>query len=130
MIGSRTTRADRARTGGAGISWAWAAFARTSSVRAAPRRTQTHRVRVGVAVTGGPVAMLPPMAGALMTGALARASKVTARPLVVTAGALVGMARTQLAGALPPTADALVQAALAVTARTPQARMLLVVIAG
>ncbi|WP_433217306.1 hypothetical protein [Microtetraspora malaysiensis] len=52
------------------------------------------------------------------------------QPLVVTAGALVGMARTQLAGALPPTAEALVRAVLAVTARTVLARMLLVVIAG
>ncbi|WP_433418350.1 hypothetical protein ACQP1V_02250 [Microtetraspora malaysiensis] len=85
-----------------------------SSVRAALRRTQTHRDRVGVAVTGGPVAMLPPMA---------RASAVMARPLVVTAGALVGMVRTQLAGAL-------VQAVPAVMARTVRARMVLVVIAG
>ncbi|WP_433226129.1 hypothetical protein [Microtetraspora malaysiensis] len=55
---------------------------------------------------------------------MAGASAVMARPLVVTAGALIGMARTLSAGA-----EALVQAALAVTARTPQARMLLVVIA-
>ncbi|WP_433217696.1 hypothetical protein [Microtetraspora malaysiensis] len=57
------------------------------------------------------------------------------RPLVVIAGAMVGMARAQLAGAqlagaLPPTAETLVQAALPVTTRTPQARMLLVAIAG
>ncbi len=74
----------KAGTAWARRSWAWAAFARMSSVRAAPRRTQTHRVRVGV-VTGGPVEMLPPMAGALMTGALARASRVMARLQVVTA---------------------------------------------
>ncbi|WP_067143186.1 hypothetical protein [Microtetraspora malaysiensis] len=91
-----------------------------------PVGTIGSRTWVGVAVTGGP----PPMAGALMTGALARASKVMARPLVVTAGALVRVARTQLAGTLPPTAETLVQAVLSVTARTPQARMLLVVIAG
>ncbi|WP_433422634.1 hypothetical protein ACQP1V_13530 [Microtetraspora malaysiensis] len=59
-----------------------------------------------------------------MAGALARASAVMGRPLVVTAGALVKMARTLSAGA-----EALVQAALAVTARTPRARMLLVVTA-
>ncbi|MFF3671720.1 hypothetical protein [Microtetraspora malaysiensis] len=97
-----------------------------SSVRAALRRTQTHRVRVGVAVTGGPVVMLPPMAGALMAGV----SVMLARPLVVTAGALVGMARTLLAGALPPTAETLVQAVLAVMGRMVRAGMLLVVIAG
>ncbi|WP_433224547.1 hypothetical protein [Microtetraspora malaysiensis] len=94
------------------------------------RTARASRMWVGVAVAGGPVAMLPPMAGMLMTGALARASRVMARPLVVIAGALVGMAGTQLAGALPPTAETLVQATLPVTARTPQARMLLVVIAG
>ncbi|MFF3670756.1 hypothetical protein [Microtetraspora malaysiensis] len=66
------------------------------------------------------VGMLPPTAGPLM---------LIAKVLAVTAGVLVGMARTQLDGALPPTADALVQATLAVTARTPQARMLPVVIA-
>ncbi|WP_157570445.1 hypothetical protein [Microtetraspora malaysiensis] len=75
-----------------------------------------------MAVTGGPVAMPPPMAGALMTGV----SVMLTRPLVVTAGALVGMTRTQLTGALPPTADALVQAVLG---RTVRARPL-VVIAG
>ncbi len=53
-----------------------------------------------MAVTGGPVAMLPPMARALMTGAM------------------------------PPAGETLVQAALTVTARTVRARMLLVVIAG
>ncbi|WP_433412080.1 hypothetical protein ACQP1V_24510 [Microtetraspora malaysiensis] len=74
---------------------------------------------VGVVVTGGPVAMPPPMAGALMAGV----SVMLARPLV-------GMARTLLAEALPPTAERLVQAALAVMARTVRARMLLVVIAG
>ncbi|WP_067141457.1 hypothetical protein [Microtetraspora malaysiensis] len=69
-----------------------------------------------------------------MVGALARASAVMARPLVVTAGVLVGVlvgvAMTQLAGALPPAGETLVQAALAVAARTVLARMLLVVIAG
>ncbi|WP_433413294.1 hypothetical protein ACQP1V_29445 [Microtetraspora malaysiensis] len=53
-----------------------------------------------------------------------------ARPLVVLARALVGMARTLSAGALPPTAETLVQAVLAMTARMVRARMLLVVIAG
>ncbi|WP_067138176.1 hypothetical protein [Microtetraspora malaysiensis] len=70
---------------------------------------------------GAMVGLLPPTAGPLM---------LIAKVLAVTAGALIGMARTPSAGALPPAAEALVQAALAVTARTPQARMLLVVIAG
>ncbi|WP_285705397.1 hypothetical protein [Microtetraspora sp. NBRC 16547] len=89
--------------------------------------------RVAVPLTSRPPTVpcgLVGMAGALMTGALARASKVMARPLVVTAGALVGMARTLLAGVLPPTAETLMDATPAVTARTPQVRMLLVVIAG
>ncbi|WP_433224662.1 hypothetical protein [Microtetraspora malaysiensis] len=76
-----------------------------------------------MAVTGGPVAMLPPMAGMLMTGAMARASKVMIRPLVVTARALVGMASTLSAGAPPPTVGTLVQATLPVTTRTVLARM-------
>ncbi|WP_067131492.1 hypothetical protein [Microtetraspora malaysiensis] len=91
-----------------------------------PVGTIGSRTWVGVAVTGGPVAMPPPMAGALMAGV----SVMLARPLVVAAGALVGIARTLLDGALPPTAETLVQAALPVMGRTPQARMLLVVIAG
>ncbi|WP_433217070.1 hypothetical protein [Microtetraspora malaysiensis] len=128
MIGSRTAGTSRPRTGGAGISWAWAAFARTSRVRAAPRRTQTHRARVGVAATRGLVAMLPPMVRASMTGGPARASAVMARSLVVTAGAQ--LAGAQPAGALPPTAETLVQATLAAVGRTVLARMLLVVIAG
>ncbi|WP_433213482.1 hypothetical protein [Microtetraspora malaysiensis] len=65
-----------------------------------------------------------------MAGALARASKVMVRPLVVTAGVLVGMARTLSAGALPPTAETLTARASAVMGRTVRARMLLVVIAG
>ncbi|WP_433346473.1 hypothetical protein ACQP25_27255 [Microtetraspora malaysiensis] len=51
-----------------------------------------------------------------------------ARPLVMIAGALVGMARTLSARALPPTAEMLMQAALAVMGRTVRARMLLVVV--
>ncbi|MFF3666133.1 hypothetical protein [Microtetraspora malaysiensis] len=90
-----------------------------------PVGTIGSRAWVGVAVTGGSVAMPPPMAGALMAGV----SVMLARPLVVTAWALVGMTRTRLDGAPPPTAETLMQAALAVTARTPQARMLLVVTA-
>ncbi|WP_433424181.1 hypothetical protein ACQP1V_17500 [Microtetraspora malaysiensis] len=86
MIGSGTAPADRTRMGKAGtawarLSWAWAASARTSSVRTAPRRTQTHRDQVGVAVTGGPVAMLPPMAGALPP---------TTRTLTARASAVMG----------------------------------------
>ncbi|MFF3668327.1 hypothetical protein [Microtetraspora malaysiensis] len=65
-----------------------------------------------------------------LAGALARASAVMARPLVVTAGALVGVARTLLAGALPPTAETLTARASAVMGRTVRAGTLLVVIAG
>ncbi len=60
-----------------------------------PVGTIGSRTWVGVAVTGGPMAMLLVMAGAL-----------------------------------PPTAETLMLAALAVTARTVRARMLLVVTAG
>ncbi|WP_433225747.1 hypothetical protein [Microtetraspora malaysiensis] len=70
---------------------------------------QAERTWVGLAVTGGPVGMLPPMAGTLV---------LIAKVLVV------------MAGAPPPTAETLMQAALAVAARLVLARMLLVVIAG
>ncbi|MGI5491526.1 hypothetical protein [Microtetraspora malaysiensis] len=59
---------------------------------------------------------------------MAGASAVMARLLVVIAGAMVGMARTLSAGALPPTAEMLMQAALAVMARTVRARVLLLVV--
>ncbi|WP_433349300.1 hypothetical protein ACQP25_36250 [Microtetraspora malaysiensis] len=73
---------------------------------------RADRTRVGVAVTCGPVGMLSLMA----------------RPLVVIAGALVGMAMTLSAGALPPTAETLMVMARAVMARTVRARMLLLVV--
>ncbi|MGI5489448.1 hypothetical protein [Microtetraspora malaysiensis] len=71
-------------------------------------------------VIGGPVAMLPPMAGA---------SALMGGMLVVIAGALVGMARTPSAGALPPTAETLMGRASEVTAGTVRAGMLLVIAA-
>ncbi|GLW99078.1 hypothetical protein Misp02_31650 [Microtetraspora sp. NBRC 16547] len=104
MIGSGKTGAGRARTDRAGAAG-----------------TRVGEGLTDDAVAGGPVGMLAPMAGPLL---------LIAKVLAVIAEALVGMARTLSAGALPPTAETLMDATPAVAARTPQVRMLLGVIAG